>query len=172
MVDEKIDVASDTSRVLSSIGAALLILVCTAIGIAFIRITLVQKNYEQDAEGVGHIVSYIEKYSAPGDSILAPPYYAFISQRLLYEEYSELFIWTIKYYNETIVERRPGEGVRKAESIAMALARQQIPIVVLDLKQTGRIPPIRNALERFYTPLLEKPIQTLNTPLQIYIPQP
>jgi hypothetical protein len=170
VVEQKTDVARDTSRVLSFIGAALLILVCTVIGTAFIRITLLQKNYEQDANGVRQIVSYIEKYSGPGDSILAPPYYAFISKRRLYEEYSELFIWTIKYYNETIVEGRPGEGVRKAESIAGALARQEIPIVVLDLKQTGRIPPIRNAIERFYTPLLEKPLHTLNTPLQIYIP--
>ena len=169
--EEKIDVAGDTSRVVSLIGAGLLVLVCAVIGIAFVRVTLLQKNYEQDAEGVRQIVSYIEKHSKPGDPILAPPYYAFISKRRLYEEYSELFIWTIKYKNEVIVEKRPGEGVRKAESIANALAGKQISIVVLDLNQTGRIPPIRDAIERFYKPLLEKPIHTLNTPLQLYIPQ-
>lgn len=169
--DEKIDIAADTSRVVSLIGAGLLVLVCSVIGIAFMRVTLLQKNYEQDTKGVQNIVSYIEKYSKPGEPILAPPYYAFISKRRLYEEYSELFIWTIKYKNEVIVEKRPGEGVRKAESIANALAGKQIPIVVLDLKQTGRIPPIRDAIERFYKPLLEKPIHTLNTPIQLYIPQ-
>ncbi len=169
--EEKIDVAGDTSRVVSLIGAGLLVLVCAVIGIAFIRVTLLQKNYEQDAQGVRQIVSYIEKHSKPGDPILAPPYYAFISKRRLYEEYSELFIWTIKYKNEVIVEKRPGEGVRKAESIANALAGKQIPIVVLDLNQTGRIPPIRDAIERFYKPLLEKPIHTLNTPIQLYIPK-
>lgn len=169
--EEKIDVAGDTSRVVSLIGAGLLVLVCAVIGTAFIRVTLLQKNYEQDAEGVRQIVSYIEKHSKPGDPILAPPYYAFISKRRLYEEYSELFIWTIKYKNEVIVDKRPGEGVRKAESIANALAAKQIPIVVLDLNQTGRIPPIRDAIERFYKQLLEKPIHTLNTPIQLYIPQ-
>ncbi len=169
--EEKIDVAGDTSRVVSLIGAGLLVLVCAVIGVAFVRVTLLQKNYEQDAYGVRQIVSYIEKHSKPGDPILAPPYYAFISKRRLYEEYSELFIWTIKYKNEVIVDKRPGEGVRKAESIANALAAKQSPIVVLDINQTGRIPPIRDAIERFYKPLLEKPIHTLNTPIQLYIPQ-
>jgi hypothetical protein len=170
--EEKKGVVGDTSWAVSMISAGLAVLVCAVIGIAFMRVTLLQKNYEQDAEGVRQIVSHIEKHSTPGDRILAPPYYAFISKRRLYEEYSELFIWTIKYQNEMIVEKRRGDGVRKAESIADAVARKQIPIVVLDLNQTGRIPPIRNAIEHFYQPLLEQPIHTLNTPLQLYIPKP
>lgn len=169
--EEEVNVAGDTSRVVSFVCVGLVVLVCTVIGIAFVRVTLLQKNYEQDAAGVRQIVSYIEKYSKPGDSILAPPYYAFISKRRLYEEYSELFIWTIKYKNELIVERRPGEGVRKAERIGEALTGKQIPIVVLDLKQTGRLPPIRDAIESYYKPLLEQPIHTLNTPLQLYVPK-
>ncbi|MCX7765503.1 MAG: glycosyltransferase family 39 protein [Candidatus Sumerlaeia bacterium] len=147
------------------------LVVTFGIGMKFIVATLKEQTYELPERDVKKVKYYIQKYTQPGDAILSPPFYAFISKRKVVEEYSEIFIWTIKYWNERLVFKTPGEGVRKVENIARAINDKKLPLIILDLAQTARIPEIRQAIEQCYQPLLEEPFQTLNTRLQFYIPK-
>jgi hypothetical protein len=77
--------------------ALLLAVVTFALPVRFYIETLNQRQFEQNEEGLDLVVHYIERYSKPGDTIVSDPYYAFVSRRFLAEEYSELFLWTLKY---------------------------------------------------------------------------
>lgn len=148
-----------------------LIIVTFGIGVRFIVATLKEQTYELPEREVKKVKYYIQKYTQPGDAILSPPFYAFITKRKVVEEYSEIFIWTIKYWNERLVFKTPAEGVRKVENISRAIYNREIPLIILDLAQTARIPEIRQAIDQGYQPLLDEPFQTLNTRLQFYIPK-
>ncbi|MCD6385179.1 glycosyltransferase family 39 protein [Candidatus Sumerlaeota bacterium] len=161
----------DTTALLRLILYGVLCVVVFGIGLRFIVATLQERTFELPEDGVKKIKYYIRRYTQPGDTILSPSFYAFITQRKIIEDYSEIFIWTIKYWNERIVERRPGEGVQKVEKIADAIKKRRLPLLILDMRQTGKIPEIRRAIQEHYRPLLEEPFQTLNTPLQFYIPR-
>jgi len=138
------------------------------------REVLHERQWELGEEGVRRVALLIEDYTEPGDPILAPPYYAFITGRRVAGEYAEIFLWTIKYWNERLLpeyrDLPPGDGVKKVEELAAMLHRQEIPLVLLDAGQTGRIPEIRAALDEAYAPWGE-PLQTLNTRLEIYRPR-
>lgn len=162
---------NDTSSVPQFLFIAFLFIVVAAPGMHFIALTLRQETYEQPAEGVERVAYFIRKHSKPGDRILAPPYYAFLTDRLLVEEYSELFLWGMKYRNER-AQGIAGAGVMKVRAIEKALKEKAIPIVVAD---TGNAlilstPEIRNAVAEHYEPLLDKPYRTLNFRIQIFVP--
>jgi hypothetical protein len=165
----------DTSRLAAFFSLVFLLAATFYVGIFHIRNTLSGFNYELSGDKIKKVKEIIETHSNPGDAILSPPYYAFITGRRVIEEYSENYIWTIKYANETIVDEKPGEGVAKALAIARALEEKKIPIVLLDLAQTGRIPPIKAAIERNYQPLNvwngSHILQTLNPQIGFYIPK-
>ena len=44
-----------------------------------------------------------------------------IGDALFVEEYSEIFIWNVKYLVETMVDKQPGKGVAKLEAMAKAI---------------------------------------------------
>jgi hypothetical protein len=139
----------------------------------FMAEVLAGRQDELDAENVERVLGVIERYTEPGDPILAPPFYAFISGRRVAGEYAEIFLWTIKYVNERrLPDYPPGEGIAKVEELASLLRAQEIPLVMLDLAQTGRLPEIREAIDAYYCPLFGEISQTLNTPLQFYVPKP
>lgn len=164
---------SDLSPIFSYILFFTAILIVCIIGIVNSIGTIMQKNDELDENGVHQIKYFIETYSKPTDKIFAPPFYAVVSKRIIFEEYSELFLWTIKYWNEMIVEKKPALGVQKIQSLANALNKRQIPIVVVENAQTGRIPEIAEALKNNYifAPPLKEPYKTFNTQLLIMIPK-
>ena len=101
---------------------------------------------------------------------MSPPYYAFLAQRRIAEDYSEIFLWSLKYHNEKLDGIR-GRGVETVERIARLLNEKKIAFVVLDLDQTGRIPEIREALDRNYIPVRQDELRTLNTRLMFYEPK-
>lgn len=115
--------------------------------------TLKGYNYDLNEQRTAMALDYIDAYTEKGDEIVAHPYYAFISGRTLVEDYSEVLLWTIKYYNErkTGIE---GEGVRKIKTIAGKIHDRSIPLLILDMRQTGKIPEIKEAVEANYRPLL------------------
>lgn len=135
--------------------------------------TIQEKNDELNAEGVQQIKYFIEKYSKKGDEILAPPFYAVVGDRAIFEEYSEIFLWTIKYANEVSVDKKPGLGVQKVKSIAKAIREKRLPLVIIEDGQTGRITEIKEALNEHYqwAPPQTEPFPTLNTRLLIMIPK-
>lgn len=120
---------------------------------------------------VAQVKQWITRHSKPGDRILSPPFYAFITERRLWGDYSEIFIWTIKDKNDRDVQNPEGEGWSKTRAMAEALARKEIPIAIIELDQTGRLPEIREAIERHYRPLISEPYRTLNTRLGVYVPK-
>ena len=158
-----------TSPVASIFAYALLLIVMFAPGIGFIWGTLKQRSYELDEYRTKQIVELIREKTQPGDEILSPPYYAFLAQRKIVADYSEIFLWTLKYYNEK-QDKTPGRGIEAVEKITRALEEKKIRLVILDLDQTGRIPEIKKAIETHYRPIRTTELKTLNTRLMIYEP--
>jgi len=132
--------------------------------------TLKQDTYELPETETLRVVDRIRQNSRPEDLVFAPPYYAFLAQRRIVEDYSELFLWRLKYMNER-VDRQQGRATETVENIAQQLARREVKFLVLDLDQTGQLPEVKAAVEQHYEPLLREPIRSLNTPLQFYRPR-
>ncbi|MBI1785623.1 hypothetical protein HYR69_10815 [Candidatus Sumerlaeota bacterium] len=134
-------------------------------------------SIEKSADGqplpnVQQVKQWIERYSRPGDTILAPPFYAFITGRRVWQDYSELFIWRIKDHNDRLDKNERGEGWMKTRALAAALEKKELPLVIIEMDQTGQLPEVKSALEAGYTPILKEPYRTLNTRLGVYIPKP
>jgi len=119
-------------------------------GVPLIYATLRGDQWEMKNDAVQAVKELVDRYSKPGDAIIAHPYFAFITNRRLVEEYSEVFIWNIKYANEVEVDKKPGEGVAKINAMAALLRERRVPIVFLDMIQTGKVREIREALEGRY----------------------
>ena len=164
----------DTTPFAAGVVILFLIAATFYVGLFYIRNTLAGSNYELGDEKIKQVREIIQSRSDKGDEILSPPYYAFISDRKIVEEYSENYIWTIKYANEVYVNREPGMGVEKALKIAAAIREKKLPIILLDMAQTGKIPPIRQAVENHYRPLKvwdgSHILQTLNPSIGFYVP--
>lgn len=120
---------------------------------------------------VGDVKRLIETHSRPGDAILAPPFYAVLTGRRIYGEYSEIFIWTIKDHHDRLARNPSGAGWRKSIELAGAIREGRIPLVILETGQTGRIPEIDLAVRVACVPLLAEPYPTLNTRLGIHVPR-
>lgn len=120
---------------------------------------------------VEQIEFWIEQYSEPGDTILAPPFYAVLTGRDLWGDYSELFIWRIKDHNDRMADDLEGRGYQKTLALAGALGKAELPIAIVEMDQTGQLPEVREALDEAYRPLLEEPYRTLNTRLGIFVPR-
>lgn len=166
----------DTRVVPQGLFGFLLLVSLWGPGLLFIVESLQQKTFEQNQEGLRKVQYFIKKYSKPRDSILSPPYYAFITNRLLVEEYSELFLWTLKYSLEKM-DGVEGEGTRKVQAIASELQARRVPIVIANVSPANpdilRSEEIRSAVDRYYKPLLspEQRFKTLSTDTQVFIPK-
>jgi hypothetical protein len=138
-----------------------------------------QTAFELNARDTRKIRFLIEENSKPGEAILGPPFYAFIAERKLVEEYSELFIWDIKFALEERVEHTSGPATRKVYAIAAALNKKQIPLIVHTYDKSNRrnprpqqifaVPGIHDAIMRNYVPLLPEPIESLNTLVNVFV---
>ncbi len=120
---------------------------------------------------VQQVKEWIERFSKPGDAIISPPYYAFLTGRTVWGDYSEIFIWTIKDKNDRGAKNPEGEGWSKTRELARALDKQEIPLVLLDMNQTGHLPEVTTALESSYQPIIKEPYLTFNTRLGVLIPK-
>jgi len=165
----------DSSRLVSLVILVFLLIANFYIGIFYIRNTLRGDTYELSDAKIREVKEIINTHTRRGDAILAPPYYAFITGRRIVEEYSENYIWTIKYVNEMYVQEKPGDGVKKALAIAKSLSEKKVPLVLLDMAQTGKIPPIMQEIEKNYEPLKvwngSHILQTLNPAIGFYVPK-
>lgn len=162
----------------AQIGFFVLILLAVGFpGFWFVRNVVVHNvSIEQSADDVAKVGYYIRRYSEPGDAILSQPYYAFLFNRTIVEEYSELYLWRIKRHHE-LESRRPGEAVGKVTRIGEALERRKIPVVVANVSPANpeilSAPEMREPIEAMYKPLLEpdQVMKTLSFQLQIFIPK-
>jgi hypothetical protein len=139
-------------------------------GLAWMLQVQRQEAYELPERDTLRLVATIKRLAPqPDDLVLAPPHYAYLARRRIVENYSETYLWMLKYHNER-QERKPGRGVATALSIAQHLRERKIAAVVFDDGQTGTIPEIRHALHAHYVPEGE-PIRTLNRTLQVWRPR-
>jgi len=150
-------------------GVALLLAV-SWLGLTHNIMTLQQRTYELTEAETLRIVNRIKANTKPDDEIIAPPHLAFIAKRKIAQDYSEHFLWRLKYMNERLDSER-GRAVETIEALAVQLNRKELPFLVLDMNQTGILPEIQEAVVKNYTPLLKEPMMTLNTPLQFYKPK-
>lgn len=151
-------------------AAALVVFLAFFSGGRFIGLCIEGLAAELSADRAKQVFYLIDHYSKPGDPLLTPPFYAVMTDRRVAAEYSENYIWSIKYMNERtdgVVE----QGVKKAIELEGMLERKEIPLVLLDMSQTWRIAEIRGALETHYQKIEEEPYQTLNTQLTFWIPK-
>ncbi len=135
-----------------------------------LRYTLNFTQVELPVRGVNYLSSLIERHSKPGDSILAPPFYAYVTDRTVAGELAENYLWQIKFVNESF-DGVEGEGVLKMREVAAMLRRREVPLVLLDLNQTGRVPFIASAIENYYEPLDPAEFHSRNTRLGLYVPR-
>ncbi|MBX3728682.1 MAG: glycosyltransferase family 39 protein [Candidatus Sumerlaeia bacterium] len=131
--------------------------------------TLQEIQCELPAAGVRQLADLIERHSAPGDPILAPPFYAYVTHRTVAAELAENYLWQIKFLNEW-VDGVEGEATLKMQELGRMLRERRVPIVLLDMAQTGRVPHVADAIEQHYRPLTAEPYVTRNTRLGLYVP--
>jgi hypothetical protein len=161
----------DLSPLFGIAGLALAFFCMSWVGLLHSRQTLNQDTYELPEHETMRIVDQIQRNCPPDGLILAPPYYAFMAQRKIAADYSELFLWKLKYLNER-VDKQHGRAHQIAEQLATMIREKKIAFMALDLDQTYQIPEIRAAVDANYDPQLEKPYKTLNTPIMFYKPKP
>jgi len=182
-----------TKKLLSIFVFILILIISSFIGFFFIRNILIYREYLENPESKVLYIkeNFIDKYSKPGDTILAPPYYVFLSNRLQIEEFSEHYIYTVKIRNE-IVSGQEADGLKLLRKILSAIYHKQLPLIILNLNRGGigyilvpdklvkelspsSNPPetqyLKDFIEQYYKPLLNTPMQCLNEYLQIYVPQ-
>ncbi len=131
-----------------------------------------QDLYEFNERGTLEVRQILADRAHPHEPVLAPPFYAFLAQRPLWGHYSEIFIWTVKWRNDLQAGDPTGEGLRKVRMMAAALREQRLPVVILEMDQTGIIPEVMGTLVDDYMPLRTELIQTRNTRLGVFVPVP
>ncbi|MDI6784432.1 MAG: hypothetical protein QME64_10110, partial [bacterium] len=151
-----------------------LLLILSYPGIRQDILTLHGINYELDAATVNQVVASIQKYAEPNDLIFAPPYFAFLADRKIVGEFSEQFVWFIKYYNYVRYQEGSPKTIEWVESMGNLIANKQVKFVMLNIdptrgQQTGQIEPIRKAVDEYYEPIGE--VRMRNETLTIYLPK-
>jgi len=183
-------------RFLSLCIFILILVVSSFIGFFFIKNLLLYRDYlENPEQKVLYIKeNFIDKYSKPGDTILAPPYYVFLSNRLEIEEFSEHYIYTVKIRNE-VISGQEADGLKLLRKLLSAIYHKELPLIILNLNRGGigyiivpdklvleysplergrgvlKFQFLKDFIEQYYKPLLDEPMQCLNEYLQIYVPQ-
>jgi hypothetical protein len=140
------------------VGAATLLLFATLHGFQFHAQVFLRRPYELGPVSTDRVVHLIERFSRPGEPILAPPFYAVRAGRTIWGDYSELFIWIFKYRHDRWPDpperpNRAGEGWMKISEMAKAIDARSLPIAILEMDQTGIAEEPMKALRRGYRPV-------------------
>jgi hypothetical protein len=96
-----------------------------------------------NAKHVEIVVEYIENYTSPSETILSPPYFAFLAKRRLLFDYSETWLWSILY------EKGDNDAVRLVESITAELRHNRVKIVILDWRMKNTAPIYQATLQNY-----------------------
>lgn len=127
-------------------------------------ITLQGENYEATPKQVTQVRQHLRRYSKdPSDEILAPPYYAYLAQRKIVENYSSSYIVYMKYISKDPIT------LASFERIIEKIRNKKLPIIVLNKHQFGSIKALKKSIENNYRQIDE--LQTRHENLGIYIPK-
>ncbi|MCX7918009.1 MAG: glycosyltransferase family 39 protein [bacterium] len=156
-----------------SVGIILIFLLSSP-GIKQDICTLQGTNYELDEKTVDKVVTAIQEYTLPEELIFAPPYFAFLAERKIVGEFSEQFVWFMKYYNYIRYREGNPQTIQWIAAMAREFENKQVKFVMLNIdptrgQQTGKIYPIRKAVDDHYQPIGE--IRMRNETLTIFLPK-
>jgi hypothetical protein len=146
------------------------------------RTLFTQETYEAPEVLTLRVRDLVRQY-APNkeDLILAPAYYAFLSDRVLVGECSSSCMWTMRYQNSRrTTDLGPDAGLNAQISLMVSqLYSGKVKIVLLRTDQLGVIPQLRKAVEESFTRLVvdhpvhgrnwQVEIQTSNEHLEVYV---
>jgi hypothetical protein len=163
----------NTMMFLRPAGVVGILFIVWAPAVQNIRATFAEVQAEISADRVHEIRLLISMHASPGETILAPPFYAYISGTNVAAELAENYIWQIKYLNETFDAQQYGkptsEGVEKMRELAALLCTDEVRLILLDTAQTGSVPEVREAIERCGWVLSEEDsFRTRNTRIAVY----
>ncbi len=135
--------------------------------------TLKGINYELPSESVKGIITLIQDHSKPGEAIFSPPYFAFLAERPLAGEFSEQYVWFMKYFNWMAYREGNPANMEHLENIGEMFSRREIKIVLLNIdprrgQQTGKIMPFRMPVDAFYHPAGK--VDMRNETLTVFFP--
>ncbi len=135
--------------------------------------TLNGLNYELKSDEVKSLVRFIDENSTPNEPILAPPYFAFLANRPIAGEFSEQYVWFIKYVNYMKYREGNPDQLKTLIDIGEQMSRQEVKVVILNMdpnrgQQTGKIGPFRQAVEMYYESVAEVPMR--NETLTLFLP--
>jgi hypothetical protein len=156
-----------------SIGIILMLLLSFP-GIRQDMLTLRGTNYELDSVQVNEVVATIHRYSQPNDLIFAPPYFAFLAERKIVGEFSEQYVWFMKYANYIRYQEGNPNTMEWIAQMANLIENKQVKLIMLNIdphrgQQTGQIRPIRDAINANYVPIGE--LDMRNETLTIFLPK-
>jgi hypothetical protein len=137
-------------------------------------LTLRGTNYELNSTQVNQMISTIHRYSQPDDLIFAPPYFAFLAERKIVGEFSEQFVWFMKYANYIRYQEGSPKTMEWIAQMANLIENKQVKLIMLNIdphrgQQTGQIKPIRDAVDENYIPIGE--LEMRNETLTIFLPK-
>lgn len=121
----------DRRRWIWGTAVFLLLLTGTVQSIPYHWRYLSQQGSEWPSDRMRLVTARIEEHTRPGDLILAPPHFAFITRRRLVEDFSETYLWYIKWLNE-MRAGEPGEGVAMMERIGTAIREGRVALIALN----------------------------------------
>ncbi len=126
--------------------------------------TLQGKNYEICEKKIKEIVGIIKHYSRMGDEILAPPYYAYLSQRKIAYNLSSSYIILMKYLSgdkkiKNMIENK----------LVSLIKRKKIKIILLNENQYGKISVLKKSIMENYRKI--KSFTTRHESIDIYVPR-
>jgi hypothetical protein len=159
----------------SSIVLVILTVLFILPGIPQNQKTLKGINFEIGADTTANIVATIQTYAKPGELIFAPPYLAFLADRPIAGEFSEQYVWFLKYVNWLRYREGNPNTLPKIEAIGKLMEDRQVKIILLNIdphrgQQTGQITPFREPVEMYYHPIGQ--LEMRNETLTIFIPNP
>jgi hypothetical protein len=109
-------------------------------------------------------VALIQAHSARGSSILAPPYYLFLSDRRAIGEYADINIWAL----------RAAAGDRRSIDLIAATVRsiktRSIPIAVVD-NRVRRLSGVMEALQSTYSRLSFNDPLPADRSVELWVPK-
>jgi 4-amino-4-deoxy-L-arabinose transferase-like glycosyltransferase len=135
--------------------------------------TLKGYNYELGPENVVSTVSLIEDNSQPGEKVFCPPYFAFLANRPLAGEFSEQYVWFMKYANWLRYREGNPANIEHLEKIGEMFSNREVKIVLMNIdpsrgQQTGKIMPFRMPVDAFYHPIGQ--VEMRNETLTVFLP--
>ena len=140
-----------------------------------LRLTFSEAQAEIPANRALEIRGLIESYAQPGDTILAPPFYAYLTKTNVAAELAENYIWQIKWMNESFDQQMYGkataDGTAKMEELAESIREREPKVILLDMGQTAKVPAVYRAIQEQYVAAQEEPLRTRNTTLTVWIPK-